>query len=133
MKIKDVPQDHDASYEGAKKLCYALNDEGQFVSTTTDGWQVEEIVKSLAWQEIEKDLRLTSERVARGQASPLEYFMKLRQMDISLLAANMEISYWRVRWHLRPNVFRQLGSEWLLRYSECLDISIEKLREYLGE
>ncbi len=132
MRVKDVPQDNDVTYEGEKKLCYALDDEGRFVATTTNGWSVEATVKSLAWKKIEDDLQATSRRLLTGQASTLEYFMKLRQMDPSLLAQNMNISIWRVRWHLRPRVFEKLKPSFLMLYADCLDIPVETLRSFRG-
>lgn len=133
MKVKDVPQDHDPSYEGLTKLCYALDENGKFVPTSTDGWHVEETVKSVAWQMIEKDLNETRERVRAGNASSLEYFMKARQMDPLLLAQNVGTFVFRVKWHLRPHVFKRLNESWLKRYADCLEMPIALLRDYKGD
>jgi hypothetical protein len=133
MKVKDVPQDHDPSYEGLTKLCYALDDNGRFVPTSTDGWHVEETVKSLAWRMIEKDLSQTRALVRAGQASPLLYFMKARLMDQTLLAQNVGISTWRLKWHLRPGVFKKLSEPWLKKYAACLEITVDLLRDYKGD
>lgn len=129
MKVVDVPQDNDASYEGAKKLCYALDENGLFVAARTNGWHVEETVKSLAWKNIELDLERTKVRVSEGKSSPLEYFMKLRQMDAGLLAENMQISKWRVQWHLRPLVFNKLKHKWIERYANCLEVPADVLQK----
>lgn len=133
MKLKDVPQDKDPSYEGATKLCYAIDDNGRFVKASTNGWAVEETVKSLAWQAIEKDLESTRGQVRTGKTSALAYFMKVRQMDVKLLSQNMETSYLRTWWHLRPNTFKKLSPAWIQKYSDCLDIPVETLRSYKGE
>ena len=133
MKLKNVPQDADPTYEGAKKLCYALDENGQFKTATTNGWSVEATVKNLAWQNIEKDLEKTRQQVRSGELSPLGFFMKFRQMDTSLLAQNMGISSWRVKWHLRPRVFRGLPAPWLKKYSDCLEIPVETLKNYTGQ
>lgn len=133
MKVKDVPQDHDPSYEGLTKLCYALDDNGRFVPTATDGWHVEETVKTLAWQVIEKDLAETRALVRSGQASPLAYFMKARQMDPLLLAQNVGTFVWRVKRHLRPQIFQKLNASWLERYARCLEVPVELLRDYKGD
>jgi hypothetical protein len=128
MKIENVPQDHDPTYEGATKLCYALDAQGRFVKARTDGWHVEETVKAVAWQAIEKDLAETRVRVNAGGLSTLTYNMKLRQMDPALLAKNMGMWTWRVKWHLRPRVFAKLNSYWLQKYSNCLEISVDDLK-----
>ncbi len=37
MKVKEVPQDI-TYYEGVKRACYALNDEGKYVIVPSTGW-----------------------------------------------------------------------------------------------
>jgi hypothetical protein len=133
MKIGEIPQDQDPALDGGKKVCYAVDEYGKIKMAQSSGWKVEETVKDLAWKEIENDLEQTLAKIKRGQLSALCYFMKLRQMDPQLLAQNMGISVWRVRWHLRPKVFRRMSEAWLLRYSECLDIPIKTLRKGVEE
>ena len=132
MKINDVPQDQDPAFEGGKKICYAIGENGRFEAAQSSGWQVEAVVKEVAWNVIHADLERTRERVAAGLASPLEYFMKQRQMDTGLLAQNMGVMQWRVRRHLRPQIFLRLNARWVARYAECLDIEPARLREYKG-
>ena len=132
MKRSEVPQDQDPSFEGHKKICYAVDTNGRFVKIQTSGWQAEQTVKEVAWQSIEKNLELMRQKVAQGQASPLHFFMLLRQMDPPLLAKNMGVWRWRVKWHMRPNVFRKLKTSWLERYADCLEISVPTLKNYVG-
>lgn len=133
MKESEVPQDQDPSFEGGKKLCYAVDENGRFVSVKTSGWNVEAEAKDIAWKVIHADLEKTKIRIKVGKASPLEYFMKYRQMDIDLLSQNLGVSFLRVWWHLRPTQFSKLSEKWLQRYSECLTIPIESLRNFKGE
>ncbi len=133
MKMANVPQDQDPSFEGGKKLCYALNDDGKFVQVKTSGWNVEAEAKNLAWKAINKDLEATLVKVKNGQASPLEYFMKYRQMDVRLLSQNMEINFFRVWWHLCPQNFIKLKTQLLMRYSSCLKIPLYTLKNFKGE
>ena len=133
MKVKDVPQDHDPSYEGLTKLCYALDENGRFVPTATDGWHVEETVKSLAWKVIEKDLADTRAAIRAGRVSALAFFMKARQMDPTLLAQNLGVFAWRVKRHLKPAVFARLSAEWLERYAAVLEVPVALLRDYRGD
>jgi hypothetical protein len=128
MKTQEVPQDLDPTYEGWKRLCYAVDDQGTIVPAYSSGWEVEETAKSFAWRMIETDLARTREAIRAGRASPLEFFMKARLMNPHLLAQNMGVSTLRVRWHLRPRVFAMLSEAWLSRYALCLDIPIETLQ-----
>lgn len=133
MKLKDVPQDQNPSYEGHTKLCYALDESGKIVATQTTGWKVEAEVTGIAWEAIHKELEQMRQQVREGNVSPLMYFMKYRLMDVGLLAENMGISKWRLRWHMRPSVFRRLSADWLQRYAECLDLPVQVLKDYRGE
>jgi hypothetical protein len=133
MKVTEVPQDQDPSFEGSKKLCYALDSEGHFVQVKTSGWNVEATAKDLAWNAIHRELNQTKNRVQSGLASPLEYFMKKSQMNVNLLAQNMNISRWRVWWHLKPHNFIKLKPLLIDRYAETLNVSKEILLNYRGE
>jgi len=132
MKRTDVPQDKDSTYEGHVKLCYAVDENGRYVPVTTTGWDVEKAVKDVAWLAIERDLETVRAEVAAGRASALKYFMTARQMDAQLLALNMGMWTWRVKWHLRPRVFSRLSDEWVNRYADCLDVEAKRLREFRG-
>lgn len=133
MKTREVPQDQDPSFAGGKKICYAVDADGKYVQVKTSGWQVEADAKNLAWKAIEAEVEEARRRVREGVTSPLEYFMKLRQMDAKLLADNMGVWAWRVKWHLRPARFRKLDDPWLARYAECLDVTPSALRSFSGE
>lgn len=133
MKVTEVPQDQDPTFEGGKKLCYAVNENGQFTQVKTSGWKIEAEAKDLAWNAIHRDLEKTKNKVQKNQASSLEYYMKLRLMDTRLLAQNMNLNPLRVWWHLRPGPFSRLSNKWLERYADCLKISIESLRSFKGE
>jgi hypothetical protein len=133
MKIPDVPQDQDPGFGGRKKICYATDANGKFVAVETSGWSVEEAARDLAWNSIDSDLKHCQERIERGEASPLEFYMKFRQMDAKLLADNMGMYAWRVKWHLRPKKFSKLNSKWIERYSRCLDIPSAAITVFRGE
>ena len=107
---------------GGKRLCYAVDDQGRYVQAYSSGWSAEQTVKGLAWKAIDAELSVLRERLGGGRISPLRYFMRARQMDLSLLASNMGL--WRIRvwWHLRPRVFASLSERWLLAYADCLDV-----------
>ena len=133
MKIQDVPQDNDPTYEGKTKLCYATDEAGKFVAVQTRGWEVESTVKNYAWEIINNELADLRSKLGRDEISSLRYFMKFRLMDEALLANNMNISRLRLWWHLKPSVFEKMNDRWLKKYSECLDVSIERLKNYRGD
>jgi hypothetical protein len=54
--------------------------------------------------------------------------MKARMMTPRLLAQNMGVCAWRVRWHLRPQRFAKLSDAWIARYAACLDMTAQHLQ-----
>ena len=129
MKVEEVPQDRARSYEGGSKVCYAVDASGKIVKTPTSGWIVEERAMSIAWDAIGSTLDRIRADVLAGKASPLAWFMKMRQMDARLLAQNLGTFTLRVGWHLRPGVFARLSQAWLSRYAECLDVPVASLKD----
>lgn len=126
MKAKDVPQD-DSILEHHRRACYALDDHGRYRVVPSRGWEVEKIVNQLAVGELRRALEQTRRRVLAGAASALEYHMQRCQMDVAMLAANVGLWRWRVRRHLKPDVFAGLSSELLQRYASTLRVGVEEL------
>ena len=127
MKAKDVPQE-DSILEGHKRACYALDEDGRYRVVASRGWEVEKIVNQLAVGDLRQALEATRRRVVAGEASALEYHMQERQMTAAMLAANTGLWRWRVKHHLRANVFPRLSDELLQRYADALRLSVDELR-----
>ena len=127
MKVNEVPQDI-TYYEGEKRACYALNDEGKYVIVTSTGWNAEEIVNGLAVAELAASLEETRKAVIKGSKSPLCYHMERRQMLPNILAKTAGIATFRVKRHFRPEIFVNLKLSVLDRYAKALATTIEELK-----
>lgn len=127
MKVNEVPQDI-TYYEGEKRACYALNDEGKYVVVTSTGWSAEEVVNGLAVEELAAQLEETRKAVLAGLKSPLCYYMELRQMNPDILAKTAGMAVFRVKRHFRPDVFNKLKPSVLDRYAKALAITLEELK-----
>ena len=127
MKADEVPQDI-TYYEGLKRACYALNDEGKYVIVTSTGWSAEEVVNGLAVAELEASLEETRKAVLKGLKSPLCYHMEMRQMIPDILAKTAGIATFRVKRHFHPVIFAKLKLPVLERYAKALAINIEELK-----
>lgn len=127
MKAKDVPQD-DSILEGHRRACYAVDDVGRYRVVPSRGWEVEKIVNQLAVGDIQRALEQTRQRALVGTASALEYHMQRCQMDVGMLAANTGLWRWRVRRHLRPDVFPHLNTDLLQRYANVLRLDADALK-----
>lgn len=126
MKAQEVPQDI-TYYEGKKRACYALNDEGKYIIVPSTGWSVEEVVNGLAVDELAASLEETRKAVIAGVKSPLVYHMERRQMNPEILAKTADIAVFRVKRHFRPEIFAKLKLSVLDRYAQALAITKQEL------
>jgi len=129
MKVHEVPQDDVPDFsEGIKKGQYALDDRGKYVIVPSKGWVVDEFVNRMAYDEYLNKLEATRQAVLAGRLSPLAYYMELRQMIPKFLGKAAGIAAFRVKRHLRPEVFAKLKPSVLKAYAKALSISTEELK-----
>lgn len=128
MKVNEVPQDDITYYEGKRRACYAINDKGKYVIVTSTGWNAEEVFNGLAVDELAANLEETRKAVLKGLKSPLAYHMERRQLIPTILAKTAGIATFRVKRHLRPEIFNELKPPVLERYSQALAVSMEELK-----
>jgi hypothetical protein len=129
MKVKEVPQDNTVQYyEGIKRACYAVNDEGKYVIVPSNGWNEEEFINGLAVNELAVNLEKTRQAARAGEKSPLAYHMERRQMIPDILGKTAGIATFRVKRHLRPEIFAKLRDSVLDRYAQALAITREELK-----
>lgn len=128
MKIDEVPQDGVTYYAGARKALYALDASGHYDTVASSGWEAEAVVTTDAAAEYRRLAEEALQRVRAGLASPLEFHMHDRRMDLPTLAQSTGLWQWRVRRHLRPGVFTRLGDRLLARYADALGIPLEQLK-----
>ena len=80
-----------------------------------------------ALEDLERRAQEARSRALAGLASPLEYHMYRARMDLAMFAAAAGIWRWRLRRHLRPQVFARLPLRLRRRYAEALGIAVEAL------
>lgn len=129
MKVGEVPQDNTIEYyEGIKRACYAVNEEGKYVIVPSNGWIEEEFINRMAVNELAVNLEKTRRAVLAGEKSPLAYHMARRQMTPDILGKTAGIAVFRVKRHCRPEIFAKLKDSVLDRYAKALAITIEELK-----
>ncbi|MEO6832297.1 MAG: hypothetical protein ABI378_07820 [Chitinophagaceae bacterium] len=130
MNLNEVPQDELDYKERNKlrKLMYAVDKEGHYTGVTSVGWEAENVAMKEAWEDIEEGLSETLKAVKAGKESPLAYHMQKHLMDVSLLSKYAGIWQWRVKRHLRPEIFAKLSQKILSKYASALNISIDELK-----
>ncbi|MFC5605758.1 hypothetical protein [Variovorax soli] len=128
MDLDAVPQEGNATLAGHRKLMYARAADGRVVGVTSAGWEAEEIVTLHAVDAIDAQADVALQLARQGLASPLEYWMHKRRMDVPLLAQTTGLWQWRVRRHLRPERFARLRAGLLARYAQALGLTETELR-----
>lgn len=129
MKKKEVPQDK-SNLESAnfRELCYAVDDNGEYTTERSSGWEPKTVALSNALEEINERINDAKNRAATGQTSPIEYYMELHKMDVGILASYVGFWQWQVKRHFKPSVFKKLSNRILKRYATIFEISIEELK-----
>ncbi|HWB92619.1 MAG TPA: hypothetical protein VG605_12235 [Puia sp.] len=133
MKKEDIPQDTGAFGKITKEVQYAIDAGGNYTTGLSKGWEVKNSANDAAWQDIEERVHAAREKVMKKEASPLLYFMELKLMDVKVLAGYTGFRAWRVRRHLRPDVFKKLSDRRLQRYAEVFEVPVEELKSMMPQ
>ena len=133
MKKKDVPQDKGLMDGRFEDLCYAQDEDGNYVQVLSAGWEPKNDAMKQAWEVIHEQVEEARELVEAGKYSPVYYFMVKNMMDIRLLAGYMELPKRKVRRHLKPRHFDRLDKETLARYAEVFNITPDHLMHFREE
>lgn len=128
MRKNDVPQDDTKMNRGEKEIMYAVDEHGRYVQVQSRGWQPKDVANDQAWQVIEEDILSEIRMIRSGKRSPLAFHMKKNLMNESLLAAYADLPRWRVKRHLRADIFRKLDAKLLDRYADIFGIAADELQ-----
>ncbi|HET8737729.1 MAG TPA: hypothetical protein VFM69_14140 [Pricia sp.] len=129
MKKEEVPQDKSTlAKANIKDMVYAVDEDGEYTTELSSGWEPKSIALDNAIQEIEERTEAAKERFFNNESSPIAYYMELHKMDIPILASYVGLWQWRVKRHMKPSVFRKLKTKTLQKYADVFEISIEQLQ-----
>lgn len=133
MKTNQVPQDRSSlTKKDLKELCYAVDENGNYTTALSTGWEPKTIALDESMQLIEKRVEEARIKVQQGRVSPIEYYMERSKMDLSILSSYVDMWKIRVKWHTKPHVFKRLGDKILKRYAAAFEISVEELKNFKG-
>jgi predicted transcriptional regulator len=127
MDVDAVPQEGNRTLGGHRRAMYARDAGGDIVIVPSRGGEVDETVALQALERIHEQTEEAKERVLAGRSSPLEYWMYAQRLDLSQLSQVTGFWQWRIRRHLRPDVFASLPPKILQRYAWVMGITVEQL------
>jgi hypothetical protein len=113
--------------DGLRKGYYKLDGQGKYVLDTNPTLG-EAVVNGLMLTELRTHLEESRKAVHAGLKSPLFYYMELRQFDLPTLAKSAGIASFRVKRHLRPEIFAKLKPSVLERYAKVLMVTQQELK-----
>ncbi|KAF2511267.1 hypothetical protein [Flavobacterium foetidum] len=129
MEKENVPQDKsNLTKNNVKELLYATDENGEYTTTLSTGWEPKTIALSNSIDEINERIADAKQQVQNGEASPIVYFMELNKMDLNILSSYVGLWKWRVKRHFKPGVFAKLNDKTLKKYADTFEISIEELK-----
>ncbi|MBT9186652.1 MULTISPECIES: hypothetical protein [Zobellia] len=129
MKKEEVPQDKGLLDSAqTKELTYAVDENGEYTTELSSGWDPKTIALSNAIKDIEERVAAAKKRVENNETSPIEYYMELHKMDLPILSSYVGLWQWRVKRHFKPKVFQKLNQKTLQKYADIFEISIEELK-----
>jgi hypothetical protein len=130
MNKEQVPQDEENLNEGKlAKLYYATDDKGHYVKVNSIGWEPETVAMQQAWDVVNNEVEDARERVIKGKASPLLYYLKKNIMTHGLVASYIGTFSLIVRLHCRPFFFKRLSKRTLEKYAYTFRISVAELTD----
>ncbi|MCC9017855.1 MULTISPECIES: hypothetical protein [Flavobacterium] len=129
MEKEKVPQDNgNLTKNNLKELLYATDENGDYTTTLSTGWEPKTIALSNSIDDINERIAEAKQQVEIGEVSPICYYMELNKMDLTILSSYVGMWKWRVKRHFKPSVFAQLSNTTLQKYADAFEISIAELK-----
>ncbi len=128
MEKKNVPQDSSKLENFTREVCYAVDENGHYVTELSTGWDVKTTALNVAWSDIESRVNDARQQVLDGKASPVLFFMEYRLMDIGIVAAYTGFWKWSIKRHMTASAFQKLSDKKLKKYAEAFNVSVDELK-----
>lgn len=133
MKKEEVPQDKgNLSNKNMKEMVYATDENGNYTTALSTGWEPKTIALSNSIQDIQERVEQAKADVKSGKSSPIVYFMEVSRMDVMTLTSYVGLWQWQVKRHFKPSIFKKLSVSTLSKYASAFEISVEELKNYNG-
>ncbi len=132
MKKEELPQDDCALASMTRELMYVKDKDGKYTTELSKGWEVKVAALDNAWDDIKERAEEARAEVARGEKSPIHYFMELKMMNFTLLSGYTGFWKFTIKRHLKPSVFKSLSEKKLNIYASVFEITVDELKNFKG-
>jgi len=130
MKVNEVPQDDANMLDGKlKEPCYAVDENGNYTTIKSVGWEAKNIVMQQAWSNISSKIDEVRLKVLDKKLSPIAYYMEKNIMSPKLLSQYTGFFTLTVKRHMKYKSFVKLPDEKLKKYADTFDITVEELKD----
>jgi hypothetical protein len=117
-------------YTYNRELFYHFDKEKGFTQSVNYQNPNNQIIIKQSWDVAAERLEEIRRMVAGGKLSPIAYHMERILMEVPMLADYMGIAKWRVRRHLKPDVFRKLSQKMLEKYASVFETKVSDLIDF---
>ncbi|RYA23191.1 hypothetical protein CRU96_08930 [Malaciobacter halophilus] len=129
MKEIEIPQENNSTLDGQKKVMYGTDENGDFQRINYSS-SVEEFATITAVQEYKELEKECLEDIKNNIASPIKYYMYKNRMDLPTLSSAVGMFSFRVKRHLRMDIFKKLNTKTIQKYADAFSIDIEELKGF---
>ena len=129
MEESSNPGYNDLRYGQSRELLYTYDENGHYHRNIGFHSESDRVILQQAWDHFSDRIEGARQRVIAGKASPIVYYMEKFLADPLNLSMMAGISIWRVKWHLRPNVFKRLSEKTLKKYADAFNITIDQSKK----
>lgn len=130
MKTNEVPQDDADMMRGKwKDPIYTVDENGNYTTSYSLGWDVKNTVMQQAWDNINEKVESVRQRVLDGELSPIAYHMEKNIMDVGLLAKYIGVWKCKAKRHLKQKHFEKLDDQMLAKYADVFNMTPEELKD----
>ncbi len=130
MKAKEVPQDDADMMRGIfKEPVYSVDEDGNYTTVRSVGWDPKNAVMQQAWDNINEKVEVIRQRVLEGELSPVAFYMEQQIMDVGLLSKYMGLWKWKVKKHLKQKHFEKLPEDIIRKYPDIFDLTPAELKD----
>ena len=129
MKKSEVPQDDGLQQGKFQDVCYALDEDGNYVTVHSSGWSPKNAAMQQAWEQVYDKIEEARKNVLDGKSSILAWHMEKNIMAVKLLSQYTGISRRKIRKHLKPGIFTKLDESVLQKYADAFNITMKELLE----